>query len=112
MKTLLVLTVISCLTLSGSYVLAGGDPVAGKQKSTDCQACHGEDGNSPDGQFPKLAGQHSDYIVKSLEDYQSGARNNPIMAGFAGPLSAQDREDLAAFYSSQKEGLEVIQYTQ
>ena len=111
MKTSLVLAAIYCLTVSGGDVLAGGDAVAGKEKSTACQACHGEDGNSPDGQFPRLAGQHSDYIVKSLEDYQSGARNNAIMAGFAEPLTAQDREDLAAFYSSQKEGLEVIQYT-
>lgn len=111
MKTSLALTTVCCLTLSGGDVLAGGDPVAGKEKSTACQACHGEDGNSPDGQFPRLAGQHSDYIVVSLENYQSGARKNAIMAGFAGPLTAQDREDLAAFYSSQDSELEVIQYT-
>jgi cytochrome c553 len=111
MKTSLALTTVCCLTLSGGDVLAGGDSVAGKEKSTACQACHGEDGNSPDGQFPRLAGQHSDYIVVSLENYQSGARKNAIMAGFAGPLTAQDREDLAAFYSSQDSELEVIQYT-
>ena len=87
--------------LFGSHVALAGDAMAGKQKSAACQSCHGADGNSPSPAFPKLAGQHEDYMVRALMDYKSGARKNPIMAGFAAGLSEQDMEDLAAYYASQ-----------
>ncbi len=60
-------------------------------------------------QPPRLAGQHADYIVKALEDYASGARQSPFMAGFAATLNDEDRADLAAFYASQ-DGLETLTY--
>lgn len=88
---------------------AGGDPVAGKQKATACQACHGAEGISTGPQFPTLAGQFPDYLVKALSDYKSGLRKNAIMAGFAASLSPQDMEDLANFYASRKNGLYVKQ---
>lgn len=83
-----------------------GDAEAGKQKSAPCAACHGADGNSAVADFPKLAGQQYDYLVKALKDYKSGARKNAIMAPQAASLTQQDIEDLAAYYSSQ-EGLFV-----
>ena len=52
-----------------------------------CAACHGADGNAPSADFPKLAGQHRDYLAKALRDYKSGQRKNPIMAGFAAALT-------------------------
>jgi cytochrome c553 len=97
------------LLLASSTAVAAGDAERGKAKSVTCQACHGPDGNSPDPQFPKLAGQHADYLAKALEDYKSGARNNAIMAGFAATLSEQDREDLAAFYASQSGTLSSLE---
>jgi cytochrome c553 len=78
------------------------DPGAGQKKSQACVACHGPDGNSPAPDFPKIAGQHYDYLVKALKEYKSGARKNPIMAPMAANLSQRDIEDLAAYYSSQK----------
>ena len=66
-----------------------------------CQACHGADGNSPSGDFPRLGGQHEDYLAKALRDYKSGARKNPIMAGFAATLTNKDIDNLAAYYASQ-----------
>lgn len=78
------------------------DPVAGREKSKPCAACHGPDGNSPSPQFPKIAGQHYDYLVKVLNDYKSGARKNAIMAPQAANLSKRDISDLAAFYSMQR----------
>ncbi len=81
---------------------AGGDPAAGKSKSAVCQSCHGPDGNSPSPQFPRLAGQHPDYLARALADYRSGQRKNPVMAPFAAKLSPQDIEDLASFYARQK----------
>jgi len=99
------LAMLACGTLS-----AAGDAVAGKEKSAPCAACHGADGNSPNPDFPRLAGQHADYMVKALEDYRNGLRKNPIMSGFAANLSKQDREDLAAYYASQKGELVTIKH--
>jgi cytochrome c553 len=95
--------------LAGGSALAQGDAAAGKEKSAPCAACHGADGNSQAPTFPILAGQHADYLAKALEDYKSGARKNVIMAGFAGALSKQDREDLAAYFASQSGPLTVIE---
>ena len=87
---------------------ARGNAEAGKAKSTACAACHGVDGNSATALFPKLAGQHRDYLYHSLKAYKSGKRKNPIMAGQVQNLSLTDIADLAAYYSKQK-GL-VIKY--
>ncbi|WP_279151397.1 c-type cytochrome [Photobacterium iliopiscarium] len=95
-------------TLMASYsAWAQGDIDAGKLKAATCVACHGSDGNAIIGQYPKLAGQHADYLVKQLADYKlavtsSGAqgRSNAIMAGMAAALSATDMADLGAYFSS------------
>src|SRR5438552_17234352 len=82
---------------------AGGNAEKGKQKAAQvCAACHGPDGNKPSApDQPILAGQYYDYLVRALADYKNGRRNNAIMKGFAGQLSKQDMEDLAAWFSSQ-----------
>jgi cytochrome c553 len=86
--------------VSGAH--AAGDAAAGQALSSErCQACHGADGNSADPQYPRLAGQHADYLVRALTDYKSGARNNAIMSGFAAGLSEQDMDNLAAWFASQ-----------
>ena len=99
-----VLIAITMAVVSGSAFAA--DPVAGREKSKPCAACHGPDGNSPSAEFPRLAGQHYDYIVKALNDYKSGARKNAIMAPQAANLSKRDISDLAEFYSHQR-GLHI-----
>ncbi|HEX7339788.1 MAG TPA: c-type cytochrome [Rhodanobacteraceae bacterium] len=78
-----------------------GDPAAGKTKAAVCGACHGIDGNSASPTFPKLAGQNEHYIVEQLENFKSGRRKNPIMAGMAAPLSETDMHDIAAYFSRQ-----------
>ncbi len=86
-----------------------GDATAGKAKSVTCAACHGADGNGNISLYPRLAGQHQDYLRKALGDYQSGARKNPIMGGMAKPLSSQDVADLASYFASQPKGLVTVQ---
>lgn len=102
MKKFVVIAATCALFGSVTAALAAGDATAGKAKSTTCAACHSADGNSVNPQYPKLAGQSADYLLKQLQDYKSGARANPIMAGMVAPLSPQDMEDLAAFYASQQ----------
>ena len=83
-------------------VASAADLVAGQAKVKQvCAACHGQDGNSTVADYPKLGGQYRDYLEKALRDYKSGARKNPIMAGFAGTLSEKDIEDVAAYFASQ-----------
>jgi cytochrome c553 len=85
-------------------VQASGDAAKGQKKASEvCVACHGADGTKPSApDQPVLAGQYYDYLVQALSDYKIGRRTNPIMKGFAGQLSKQDIQDLAAWFSSQQ----------
>jgi len=78
-----------------------GDTAAGKTKSVSCAACHGADGNSPNPLWPNLAGQHSSVIIQQLKNFQSDARQDPLMTARAKPLSTQDMLDIAAYFASQ-----------
>jgi len=99
-RFLMVTLAITAFGATGSASAA--DLAAGKAKATEiCLACHGEGGNSTAADFPKLGGQHPDYLAKALRDYKSGQRKNPIMAGFASALTKQDIENLAAYYGAQ-----------
>ena len=90
---------------SAGEVHAAGDYRRGLEKSQVCQSCHGRTGNeSLQPSYPKLAGQHQDYLVHALKGYRDGGRDNAVMAGIAGNLTDQDIADLAAWYSRQ-EGL-------
>ncbi len=83
-------------------VAAAGNAANGQAKSAACGACHGMDGNSVNPDWPKLAGQVPEYLVKQLHDFKAGRRSNETMSPMAQPLSSQDIEDLAAYFSSQK----------
>lgn len=99
MKKLAVTAIVLGSIAAGAAYAA--NPEAGKEKSRTCAACHGPDGNSATADFPRLAGQHYDYLVKTLQDYKSGKRKNAIMAPQVANLSQRDFEDLAAFYAHQ-----------
>lgn len=94
----------SAILLAGvASVSQAGNIAAGKEKAKACAACHGADGNTPiSPDTPKLAGQHADYLVKSLQGYKSGVRKNPVMAPMATNLSQRDMDDLAAYFASQR----------
>jgi hypothetical protein len=85
------------------------DPARGQQLVGQvCGACHGLDGNAVIPVNPRLAGQGAEYLVKELGDYakpagdQSG-RENAVMAAFASTLSPDDRRNVAAYLSAQKQ---------
>lgn len=85
-----------------------GDVAKGKELAEKCASCHGADGNAPAPNFPRLAGQYESYLVKALQDYQRGKRQNPVMQPMVQGLTEQDIHDLAAYYASQV-GLGVIE---
>jgi cytochrome c553 len=104
-KTLL----IALLACASQIAYASGDAAAGAKKATVCKACHGADFNTPVSPgYPRLAGQHEDYLARALLDYKSGARKNPIMGAQAAALSDQDIEDITAYISSLKGSLKVM----
>ena len=69
-------------------------------KAIICAACHGQQGNSTNPQWPNLAGQHPKYFVKQLNDIKNNAsRKAPTMSSIVGVLSEQHIDDLAAYYA-------------
>jgi cytochrome c553 len=81
---------------------AAGNASAGEAKAgTICMACHGPQGNSIVPAWPKVAGQHPDYIYKQLMDFKAGNRENAQMSPMAAPLTEQEMLDLAAYYAAQ-----------
>ena len=74
---------------------------AGKAASASCAGCHGVDGNSAVGSFPKLAGQGVPYLVKQMQDIKSGARKVVEMTGLLDGLTDADINNMAAYFNSK-----------
>ncbi len=102
------IALLAVLLAGVSLSAAAGNIEAGKAAAAkyNCATCHGADYNSPiDPSYPKLAGQHSDYLEHALTAYQRGGnasngRGNAIMGGVAKPLSKKEIADIAAYLSS------------
>jgi len=101
-KKFLVLSIALVISTASTTTFAEGSISAGKTKSASCAGCHGEDGNSMIGTFPKLAGQHEGYLVQQLVAFKDGSRNAPMMAPLAMGLDKNDIEDIAAYFASKK----------
>jgi cytochrome c553 len=95
------LVALAALALSAPAFAAKGNADAGKAKAEPCKACHGDSGSSATPDFPRIGGQHADYLAVALRHYKLGKRKNPIMAGQVANLSEKDMLDLAAWYASQ-----------
>ena len=96
-------TIIAALVLAAVWLPEtsfAGDVQAGRAKAVQCQACHGIDGLAKIPDAPNLAGQTEEYVVKALNDFKSGARQNEMMTMMAKPLSDTDIANLAAYYHS------------
>ncbi|PLW84375.1 cytochrome c4 [Kineobactrum sediminis] len=88
--------------LSAATPILNGDAAAGEALTGMCSACHGADGNSIAGTFPKLAGQGQRYLYKQLMDIRDGARPVPSMVGQLDDMTNQQLADIAAFYAAQQ----------
>jgi cytochrome c553 len=86
------------LGMSGSAL--AGDAEAGKAKSATCAGCHGVTGVSSNPMWPNLAGQKEGYLVKQIKAFREGIRTDPLMSPMAKPLSDEDIDNLAAYFSS------------
>jgi cytochrome c553 len=78
------------------------DPAKGQAISTQvCGACHMADGSRGAPANPIIAGQHPEYLIKQLQEFKAGKRNNPVMKGFASTLSDDDMRNVATFYATK-----------
>ncbi|HTH60997.1 MAG TPA: cytochrome c [Paraburkholderia sp.] len=105
-------TVVTVGALAGAAALHpafAADAARGKTlaDSHNCAACHGPGLNQPiSPDYPRLAGQHADYVFWALRQYQMGTgnpnlgRNNPIMQAQVQTLSEADLRDIAAYIES------------
>jgi cytochrome c553 len=96
------------LSFIPAIAFSAGDAAQGQNKSVVCHACHGTTGVSTQPIYPNLGGQQQSYLIKTLEGFRDGSRQNAIMNPFAANLSDADIADITAWYASQ-EGLVEIQ---
>ena len=98
------LTLVTTLALTSLCVAAQDkkpDLAKGEASYAMCAACHAADGNSAIPENPKLAQQHPEYLIKQLQEFKSGKRNNAIMTGFASTLSDEDMTNIAYWLTSK-----------
>jgi len=73
-----------------------------------CFLCHGLEGESASPVFPRLAGQHSDYIAKQLADFKAGKRKSDTMKPQAEELTPAEMKSLGAFFEAKKVGARPV----
>ena len=88
--------------------------VAELLKKGNCASCHGDNLNKPiDAGYPKLAGQHADYLFVALKAYRiehntTIGRGNAIMAGMAKPFTHAELKVLAGYIASLPGDLQTV----
>jgi cytochrome c553 len=95
-------------TLSGEqlqtveHLVRKGDPT---RLLTPCASCHGANGEGGKNETPALAGQVPEYFIRTMHAYKRGARDNDVnegMSQFAGELSDEEIQQLAAYYAAME----------
>ncbi len=66
-----------------------------------CFVCHGAEGESSSEVFPRLAGQHGEYIAKQLENFKSGKRKSTAMADMVAKLTPDEMVALGRFFEKK-----------
>lgn len=97
----LVAAAFSLVLLAPPAAQAAGNAERGRKLAYTCAGCHGIEfykNAYPNYNVPRLGGQHSNYIVAALNEYKARSRWHPTMQGQAGAISAQDMQDIAAWY--------------
>ena len=88
--------------------------VAGLLQKGACISCHGANFAKPiDPSYPKIAGQHADYLTVALKSYKTEGnakvgRANGVMGGIAKQYSNAEMKELAKYISSLEGDLKVV----
>lgn len=87
------------LVTQGQKLYKGGNPGSGVPA---CASCHGPAGSGIPVQFPRLAGQHSKYVLSQLKNFRSGDRSNDggkMMQVIARKLTDDEMKAVAEYIS-------------
>ncbi len=77
-----------------------------------CFLCHGMNGESTSEIFPRLAGQHAEYIAKQLAAFKSGQRKSTAMADMVAKLTPDEMLALGKYYEQMSPPKEAAKDTQ
>ncbi|MEO7150673.1 MAG: c-type cytochrome [Burkholderiaceae bacterium] len=111
------LTTVATTAPATPAAASGTAPAAAAEvlKAGNCVSCHGANFNQPiDPSYPKLAGQHADYLYVSLKAYQTEGnphvgRANAIMSGMVKPFNHAQLKAVAAYIASQPGELKTVE---
>jgi cytochrome c553 len=93
---------------------AAPEAVAGLLTKGACASCHGANYSKPiDASYPKLAGQHPDYLYQSLRGYKGeggpyGVRPHAIMGAQAKPYTVKELKAMADYLASLPGDMAVV----
>lgn len=89
----------AALAAEGGKIYKGGNAGSGVPA---CASCHGPSGAGIPAQFPRLAGQHSKYVLSQLKNFRSGDRANDggmMMRVIARKMTDQEMKAVAEYIS-------------
>ncbi len=89
---------VLALLYGGSAWAQADEARAKKIAGGSCFLCHGAQGESTSEIFPRLAGQHAEYIAKQLEAFKSGQRKSTTMADMVAKLTPDEMLALGRYY--------------
>ena len=92
---------LACGLFASSAMAQADEARAKKIVSGVCFLCHGAEGESSSEVFPKLAGQHSEYIAKQLENFKSGKRKSTAMGDMVAKLKPDEMLALGAYFEKK-----------
>ncbi|MDP2219758.1 MAG: c-type cytochrome [Hydrogenophaga sp.] len=82
---------------SGAWAQAD-EARAKKIAGGSCFLCHGAQGESTSEVFPRLAGQHADYVAKQLDAFKTGKRKSSAMNEMVAKLTPDEMLALGKYY--------------
>jgi cytochrome c553 len=99
LRRMIALCTLAAASLNGA---ATAPERIGELVRTRCSTCHGPTGQSSNADFPKLAGQNADYLVRQMFNFQTRLRKSTEMEKEMTGLTGNDIEELANYFSSQQ----------
>ncbi len=95
------LIITSLLFFLASQVMATDEKLAIQIIKNECHFCHGMEGEGSTHRYPRLAGQHKEYIVKQLKDFREGLREGTVMNKMAVDLKDNEIASIASYFSKK-----------
>lgn len=111
MKKLIRSTSLALAALLCAGAASAADDLARAEEIVQgkCFICHGIEGESSSGLFPRLAGQHAGYVARQLADYKSGKRKSDTMKNMVEDLGPEDFAALGRYFASRKVSAHAVE---